>query len=328
LERWRGHEDAIWCQMELVFGRIRQWDMDGAEAELGVLLSEFADDKRLSEAVHEIVEEYRNTGAHEEGRELFGYLLENWYGGEETMLELQVGIALQSIKLGELDKAESATRKLIADYNDNPKIGKALFQIAEQQYYAHKLHVAIKLWLLVRSDYWDCEFENKQEVSFMVGNSYQLLDDHNRAIHYYKESVQEYPQGRMASRACDETGMIFFSHKKDYDQAVEWLHKALELRQKPREFGERTLFNLVVAYTQKLKDYEKGIAAARQYMQEYPHRAGLWGVMKNLASCHEELGNIAEAIAVLQQAYEIRTDEGLRSYITEKIAELEQRGAQ
>jgi predicted Zn-dependent protease len=70
--------------------------------------------------VHEVVEEYRDTGAHEEGRALFNYLLEGWSASGETMLELQVGVALQSIKLGELDKANAALEKLIADYNDNP----------------------------------------------------------------------------------------------------------------------------------------------------------------------------------------------------------------
>jgi len=132
VEHWPGHERAIWCQMKAIMAQLRLGDLAKAEQELGGLLSGFAGHKELGPVVHEVVEEYRDTGAHEEGRELFGYILENWDEGPDTMLELQVGIALQSIKLGELDKADAAAEKLIADYNDHPKIAKGLFQIAEQ----------------------------------------------------------------------------------------------------------------------------------------------------------------------------------------------------
>jgi tetratricopeptide (TPR) repeat protein len=327
VERWPESEQAIWAKMGMVRSLVRQSDLEGAEAELGELLTNFGGHKDVGPVVHEIVEEYRNTGAYEEGRGLFAYLLENWDESDSTMLELRVGVALQSIKLGELDKADAAVQRLIADYNDHANLAKALFQIAEEYLYAGKYHKAIELWASVRSDYWDSEFPNKEEVTFMLGNCHQLLDDHNTAIQHYKQTLQEYPGGRRAAEACYETGMIYFLHKKEYGKAAEWLEKSLQVRQDNKEEGERALFHLVVIYTQKLPDFARSIAAAEQYMQEYPQGAGAWGVMINLASCHEQLGNKQEAIAVLLQAYELRTDEGLRSYITERIARLVEGGA-
>ncbi|MHC4648014.1 MAG: hypothetical protein ACYTBJ_21350, partial [Planctomycetota bacterium] len=107
VEHWPGDERAIWCQMKAANSRIAALDLAGAEAELGNLLNDFAGHEKLGEAVHEVVEEYRDAGLYEESRGLFAYLLENWDETADTMLELQVGVALQSIKLREWDKADA-----------------------------------------------------------------------------------------------------------------------------------------------------------------------------------------------------------------------------
>ncbi|MHC4498793.1 MAG: tetratricopeptide repeat protein [Planctomycetota bacterium] len=327
LEHWPEHERAIWCQMKAIMSQLRLSDLAKAEEELGNLLTDFAGHKELGPAVHEVVEEYRDTGAHEEGRELFAYLLENWDETPDTMLELQVGIALQSIKLREPNKADAAVQRLIADYNDHPKIGKGLFQIAEETYYAGNYRKAMDLWKLVRRRYSDRQLVIKEELPFMIGNCHQLLDEHDNAIEYYEETVDEHPGTGRAAEACYEIGMTYFLQKKDYDQAVEWLERFLEVRPDKRRYGERGLFHLIVIYTQKTKDYQKGVAAAQQYAQEYPRGQGLWGVLVNMARCYENMGNVEEAIAVLREAYEVRTEEGLRSHITDTIARLEKGGA-
>ena len=158
VEHWPGNERAIWCQMKAIMSQLRLGDLAKAEQELGNLLSGFAGHKDLGPAVHEVVEEYRNTGAYKEGRELFAYIMENWDETPDTMLELQVGVALQSIKLREPNEVEAAVERLIADYNDHPKIAKALFQIAEEFYYAHKYDKAIGVMELILSSYQEREY--------------------------------------------------------------------------------------------------------------------------------------------------------------------------
>ncbi|MHC4474458.1 MAG: tetratricopeptide repeat protein [Planctomycetota bacterium] len=327
LARWRGHEDAIWCQMELVFGKIRQWDLDGAEGELGVLLSEFADDRRLSEAVHEIVEEYRNTGAHEEGRELFNYLLTEWAGGEETMLELQVGIALQSIKLGELDKAEAAVERLIADYNDNPKIAKALFQIAEEHFYKRHYWKTIELLELIHSDYPDSKFPARSEVAFVLATCYKQVEESDKAIANYERTLKEYPKSRYAAHCPYRLGWIYMLRKGDYDKAIYWYRQQRKLYP-DASYSSLALFDMGSTYVHKLKDYAKGAEVCQEYVNEYPDGWRIWGSLSNLARCHEHLGNTQEAIEVLRQAHEKAKTEGLRKSALERIQVLEKGGTQ
>jgi tetratricopeptide (TPR) repeat protein len=221
VEHWPEHERAIWCQMKAIMSQLRLGDLATAEQELGSLLSDFAGHKDLGPVVHEVVEEYRDTGAHEEGRELFVYLLENWDETPDTMLELQVGIALQSVKLREPNKVDAAVERLIADYNDHPKIAKGLFQIAEQHYYALHYRECVELLELIRGKYPDRDFPSKAELPYIAACCYERMHDYDKAVLNYQRCFEEYPKGRFSSRAPFWGGMACMLWKKDYEQAVE-----------------------------------------------------------------------------------------------------------
>jgi len=158
--------------------------------------------------VHEIVEEYRNTGAYEEGRGLFAYLLENSSQDELTMLELQVGIALQSIKLGELDKADAAVEKLIADFNDNPNLAKGLIQIAEEYYNeivaseerpVDKVYYEnpVKIWERVTKIFPDF-FRDDPDLYYFIGDCYRHLGEYEKAIQHYGIVADKWTQNGYA----------------------------------------------------------------------------------------------------------------------------------
>lgn len=213
LEHWPDSERAIWSQMGMVRSRIRGLDMEAAGSELWDLLNGFAGHKDLAAAVHEIVEEYRNIGAYEEGRGLFKWLLENWPEGGGTMLELQVGIALQSIRLRELDKADAAVAKLIADYNDHPNLGKGLFQIAEEYYMEGFRHEnqdlvaeskyyfaqAVNVWGKIIADMPESEYA--AEGSLHSGDACCRLGEYDKALWLYQHLVDNWPQHEYAPHA-------------------------------------------------------------------------------------------------------------------------------
>jgi len=213
LEHWPGSERGVWARTGMVMSRVKAMDFEAAEAELWELLDKYSMDKELPAGMHEIVEEYRNVGAYDTGRELFGWLLKNWQQGDKTMLELQVGVALQSIKLGELDKADAAVAKLIADYNDNQNLAKGLFQIGEEYYgqaflYKSKgvgtksekcFRKALAVWQQVISGSATCA--RRPEAYFLSGVSYSQLGEYEKAMEFYQEFVNNWPEHRLAPDA-------------------------------------------------------------------------------------------------------------------------------
>ncbi|MHC4619704.1 MAG: tetratricopeptide repeat protein [Planctomycetota bacterium] len=326
LTHWPAGNEGIWAQTGLVTSRLRAWDLQGAEAELANLLTGFAAHEELPDVVHEIVEEYRNTGAHEEGRELFGHLLLNWYQNDETMLELQVGVALSNIMLAGYDKAEAAVGDPIADYNDNPNIAKALFQIAEQYYYARRYQACINLIELIRSKYPDKDFPAKSESPFILATCYRKLANYDKAIEYYQRTIEEYPAGRYSPWVPYSIGEIYMNAKKDYAQAVQWFEKQQELYP-DSDHDKWAIFSAAECYF-RLADYPNAADAFHRYIADYPKGLDLWCSYRALSECYAKMGDTPAALAVLQTAYEKADTDSLRAEFTRHINALTQGGAQ
>ncbi|MHC4337114.1 MAG: tetratricopeptide repeat protein, partial [Planctomycetota bacterium] len=300
LERWPEGERAVWAQMGLVASRIRSWNLDGAETELGNLLSRFSAHEDLPAAVHEIVEEYRNTGAHEEGRGLFAYLLENWDESDSTMLELRVGVALQSIKLGEPNKADAAVQRLIADYNDHANLAKALFQIGEEYLYAKNYEEAITLWELILNNYSGSQFKYKSETPYFLGLCYEKLEKPAKAIEYYKLMLKTAPDDRFTKRLPYRLGLLYRSTGEPAE-AVHWFGQQRQLYSN-EVYNERALLHKAAVYYYDLKDYKKGAQVYQQYINEYPDRKRASVAYLFLARCCEKMGDRKRAVTVLEEA--------------------------
>jgi tetratricopeptide (TPR) repeat protein len=308
--------------MKAANSRIAALDLAGAEAELGNLLSGFAGHEKLGEVVHEVVEEYRDAGLYEESRGLFAYLLENWDETPDTMLELQVGVALQSIKLNELDKADAAVAKLIADYNDHPRIGKALFQIGEQYFYASNHLKTIQLLQLIETSYPQQEFPARNEVPFVLATCYKRVHELDKAIEYYAKTIERYPDSRYAAWCPYNLGWIYNQVKDDYEKAIYWYQQQRRLYP-DSNYASWALFDVQCIYIYMLEDYAKGAETCREYLDQYPNGLDSWGSLSNLALCREKLGDKAKAIEALLEAHEKAKNDGLRNEVLERIHRLQ-----
>ncbi|MHC4156359.1 MAG: tetratricopeptide repeat protein, partial [Planctomycetota bacterium] len=230
----------------------------------------------------------------------------------DTMLELQVGIALQSIKLREPNKADAAVQKLIGDYNDHPKIAKALFQMVLE---------------LIQTRYPEKDFPAKSEAPFVLAICYQRVKEWDKAIEFYEKTIRDYPKSRYASWCPYHLGWIYKQRKVDYDKAIYWYQQQRKLYPEDSYSG-MALFDMGCIYTHKLKDYEKGAEVCQQYVDERPGGIDEWGCLSNLARCHEHLGNTEKAIEVLWEAHEKGKTKGLRKAALERIERLTEGGAQ
>jgi tetratricopeptide (TPR) repeat protein len=322
VENHGGHERAIWAQMKAASAQIRKQDVEKAEIELADLMERFADHDDLGAMVHEVVEEYPNAGLYEEGRGLFTYLIDNWDATPDTMLELQVGVALQSIKLGELAKADAAVAKLIANYNDHPKIAKALFQIGEEHFRKTNYPQTIELLELIGSNYPDHNFPARAEVPYILATCHNRRGEEDTAVEYYKQTIEQYPNSRYAQGAPYRIAMIYCLEKQDPNLAVYWFARQMDLY--PQFLPKRTLLQMATTYSKGMGDFAKGAELLEQYVEEYPESRKLWTALSNLAFCYEKLGDKPKAEAVLEQALDVSRNENLASYIRNRINALQE----
>ena len=326
LNNYPGYEKACGVKMKLIMVLIKRSDLETAEIKLAELLTDFAGSDQLAPAVHEIIEEYQNSGAHEQGRELFTYILENWNQNDETNLELQVGVALQSIKLNDEENTKSAIDRLIADYNDPPNIAKALFQIAEEYFYAVKYRESSALWEVVEKDYQAIEFPYKGETPYVIGTCYERIREYDKAIAYYKKGLVQYPENKFACRAAYRIGLIYEIGTKEYEKAPQWYIKARE-EYTDRTYSYRSLWRLGTVYLKYLKDYEKAAECFEQFTQEYPSVPRVWGGYYKLAEAYEGFGDNEKAIEVLQKIIDETPRQSRRAKAIKKKSQIEKGGA-
>jgi tetratricopeptide (TPR) repeat protein len=325
LNNYPGYDRACWIKMRLVMAHIKRSDLETAETKLAELLTEFAGSDQLAPAVHEIVEEYRNSGANEQGRELFAYILDNWTQDDRTNLELQVGLALQSIKLKDETKTYAAVERLIADFNDHPNIGKGLFQVAEEHFYAKNYWETIELLELIQNKYSKRIFPARGEVPFVLATCYQRVSEVDKAIENYERMLKEYPRGKFASRTPYCLGFVYANMKIDYAKAIYWFECQRE--NYPNDaYSELVLSDMCLIYSKRLGDYTKGTEVCQQYVDFYPKGADLWGCLSNLAWCYEKLGENDKAIEVLFQAFDKARSEAVRESVFQRIDRLTVKG--
>ena len=318
LEQWPTFERAIWVQTKAIFAQVRLKNLDQSEAELSNLLNDFTDHKDLAAMIHEVVEEYRNAGLYEEGRGLFEYILENWTQDEATNLELQVGLALQSIKLKELDKAQTAVDKVIADYNDHPNIAKGLFQVAEEYYYARNYRESINLLETIKSSFADEAFPTKVEVPFVLGACHERLKEYDEAIAYYSEQLERYPKSKFAVAASYQIGMIYMDNTYENENAIQSFEQHAILYPDSGTV-ESALYRIGSIYLRRLHEYQKAADTLELCSQKYPEGNRTWACLSMLARCQEKLGKNTEALKTLELLLEKTTSENLRQDVQARI---------
>jgi tetratricopeptide (TPR) repeat protein len=235
---------------------------------------------------------------------------------------LEVGVGLQSIRLNELDKADAAVAKLIADYNDHPKIGKALFQIGEECFYAKKYEKTIELLELIRSNYAEKDFLSKPEVPYILATCWKRIKRPNEAIRWYEKSLEEYPNGKFSGSACYRIAILYMTVISDFEKATYWFGEQRR-RYDFEPLGARALFKIGTIYLYDLEDWEKGIGTFENYMATYPNGEDYWNSVYCLGLCLEKQGKKGEALAAYRQAYEVADCEEFRDSAMKKIKELQ-----
>jgi tetratricopeptide (TPR) repeat protein len=214
-------------------------------------------------------------------------------------------------------------KNIIADYNDHPNIAKALFQIAEEHYYARNYEGAIGLLELIQNKHAESVFPSREEVPFVLATCCKLSQQWDKAIANYKRTVEQYPTSRYASWSPFNIGWIYMHRKDDYDNAILWFGKQIELY--PEDpYAAEALFQTECIYVHRLQDYEKGAETCLKYLENYPNELDARPSRSNLARCYRNLGETEKALEILDYLLENTVKENLRASLIKRIRDLEE----
>ena len=322
LQNWPTDVHAIRIQTKAILSQIHLKDLDKANAELSNLLDDFAGNKELAAMVYEVVEEYRYFGYNQEGQSLYEHIHDNLSQDEATDLEIQVGFALQSIRLKDDPNTEAAIDKLIADYNELPSFAESAYDVATQCFHTRNYGQAIRLWKLV--------FKNKHllqrhndEMPYLLAKCHEQLEEYTEAIEYYIMAVEDYRQGPYAWRVSYELARLMMD-LEDYDNAIYWFNRQRELYPDIKRTAHKSLEWQGNIYFRYRQDYQKAAEIYEQCLESVPNRSAADSEMYNLSICYEKLGDNDKAIKVLDEALRLYPGCRLESAIAKRIGELKE----
>jgi len=145
VETWSQSDCAVLAQMDLAKSYVNLGEMEGAEAAVNKLFTDFSGNALIARAVHDVAQQYRGTQKYEKANELYQYVVDNWPKAEHA-LWAQADLIKSYLALADDPNAEAAVEKLLANFNDNPLIARAVWDTGQYYRDLKKYEMANKLY--------------------------------------------------------------------------------------------------------------------------------------------------------------------------------------
>ncbi|MGA2071028.1 MAG: tetratricopeptide repeat protein [Sedimentisphaerales bacterium] len=212
-----------------IFSLINSQDYKGAEAAVDKMVVDFEGRPDLPETLYWIADRYRWSNNHfEEANDIYQHIIKN-YPGSSYANKAKLGIStmgvLSLIVAQDYNKVQKALDKLIIDFNGNPLLPEAVFQIGNEYYDEgfnarndpnEILQQQAKDRLKQAADVFERIITELPEsvpytadAYYLSGNCCHLRgndnNDYNKAIDYYEKAIAKWPDSQ---HACSAMGLI------------------------------------------------------------------------------------------------------------------------
>jgi tetratricopeptide (TPR) repeat protein len=148
IDTWPDSFYAMWSQMAVEVSKSGLGNDETAEANINKVLTDFAADERLPEAVRDVAYQYHMLEKYDKSVELYQYITDTWPDSFYAMWS-QMGAAMSNIALGDDTAVEANIDKLLGDFADgeyDSDVAKAVRDIAYQYHKFNKYTKAKQLY--------------------------------------------------------------------------------------------------------------------------------------------------------------------------------------
>jgi tetratricopeptide (TPR) repeat protein len=197
-------------------------DDPNAEAAVKKLLSEFSGNRYKPRAIHDTAWEYRASGNYGRANELDQYVIDRWPQDVQAMWA-KMDMAKTDIGLGNDAAVEKTIDILITDFNDNPELPTAIFQIGEEYYYKAmddvnegrneqaKEHYqkALSVWERIIKELPDPNSTIAAHAYYFSAVCYRKLGNYEKAVERFQKVVNSWPDYQYAWSAQSLIGECY-----------------------------------------------------------------------------------------------------------------------
>jgi tetratricopeptide (TPR) repeat protein len=225
VDNWPEAEYTLWSGMGLAISNIHVGDYDAAWAAVEKMFNDFFEDGQMATAGCLIADEYRKLENHEKALVLYQYVVDNWPDTEHAMWS-QMNLAISNTALKNEDATRAAIDELPVNFSEQPKFPSAVFQIGELYYRQAFLkeredhHAQAKQYLQKAITKWETIITDLPEsittawAYNFAADCYRRLDQHQKAVEYYRTVVDDWPDYEYAWDALFRIGRNYENRMK------------------------------------------------------------------------------------------------------------------
>ncbi len=169
LGKHSGTDDAFEAQKKLAILYIAWGKGQQATAAVDALKTDFSDNVHITEAVHDIGQQYRQFQQYNQAAQLYQYVIDS-NSGCEYAIWAQMDIAISNIFLGDGKAADAAVEKLLTDYSGDERIAEAVYGVANQYRGFQKYEKADQLYQHIITNWPQSEHAKWAQMALVMSN--------------------------------------------------------------------------------------------------------------------------------------------------------------
>jgi len=148
LDSFPGSESTVWLQTGLAIANVGLRDTAAAEAAKTKLISDFAGNSELGQAIYWIGYAYNTIGNYLKAAEVYQYMADN-FPNDEYASRAQSGVAIANVHLDNISAVDSAIDKLKTNFSSAANIGEVLHWVGQSCEYGGKYQKALEIYQYV-----------------------------------------------------------------------------------------------------------------------------------------------------------------------------------
>jgi tetratricopeptide (TPR) repeat protein len=299
-----GTDYALQAQKKLTIMYISIGKFEQADVGFEGLVSRFSDSAGVAKAVHDIAYQSRKRANYEKANQLYQYVLDHWPGDPQAIWS-QKDIAKLNVERGDLETAQAATNKLLADFAQDGRLPEALCSLGDAYRASRKHKKACELYQHV-VDNWP---KHDQTVRALknIAKSNVAVGDEEAAEAAIDKLLDDFLQHKDVPEALCSIG-DGYSERRKYQSAIE-LYQSVADTWPQNAQAMRALKNLAKSYV-ALNRAEQAQAATEKLLTDFATDPSLPTAARSVADTYRELRKYDEARQLYQHIIDELPDDG------------------
>lgn len=286
-----GSDEALEAQKQIVIINIAINDQNEADIAFEQLSEKYSEHEDFYDSVRVIGDNYLWRSKDEKARDMYEIAVAD--AKSDNAILANMGLAIASIKLSDLETGDSLTKQILSDFTDDDRLSMASRKIADTYRYSNHNKRAIELYQYVLDNYADSEYAMWSQMGIAISNIY--LGNYDAVESATQKLSENYSEHTSIYKAVQAIADHYRWRGVQHERARELYTVACEGMSGPDSIWAKMGFVITSIY---LSDFETSDLWTDKIINEFTGNENLPKALWRIADVYHYAGKYDEASAL------------------------------